>query len=319
MGRNSTGFLAFVFLGLLAAAIDAAVFGAEKIQQQEPAAPATPGREARVRGAAILAAGVEAAGGATLSKVESMQLTTRRQTYIVRGIVETDVSSFPEAGGPVRVPGRRQGPVESELELWVVYPAQMRSEESIVSSFVTGGYAPSGSGPITPMQAAETKVFASAEGYDGTAGWWKTPKGTVALPLDEAARLRIDLVGALGLYRRATEGKIEADFADEEEVQGRKVLGVEWRGPLGTKRYFDPQTHLLVGMKCHEVTAEGAFDFLELWSDYRRASLKSGGKEEAIQFPFTSVTYRDGKKYFEEKVKKLKLNARVNAKIFAKP
>ena len=300
MSYAVTGFLRAALLALLAATIGSAFLRTqEKPQQdaQKPEPAAAPANEARERGTAILKAAIEATGSAALPKIESAELTTRKQTFTAHGTVDT------------------------ELEYRLAYPAQMRVDEWILLIWVKGGYySGPGSGPVTSRQTEEQRTFASTEGYDGAAGWLKTPKGTTDFPLDDAARLRIDLVGALGLCRNAAEGKLEAKFVSEEEVQGRKALGVQLGTSTGNIRlYVDPESHLLVGVRSREVTADGTFDTLHTWSDYRRVIFKSVGKEEAIRVPFTWVRYRDDKKYSEEKVKKLKVNTQPNPKVFARP
>ncbi len=318
MKNRSKGLFSSVLLVLLAATSGAAVCGAQAPPQQ-----AEQESEARQRGAAIAAAAGEAAGGATLAKVESVELTFQRRIYGLRGVVEEDIGSFPTSTGRIQVPSAAaSGPIETELLAWLVYPGRMRLEETIVQPWVTGGYSPygGGGGPVTPTQATEKRTFYSAEGYDGDSGWLKTQTGTRDLPFNDYVNVRMDQFGGLGICRQAAAGKLEAEFVGEEQVEGHKALAVKWILPRGTvKLYFDPQTHLLVGTTRQEQGPEGTFDVLQTWGDYRRVSFKSGDKKEEIQFPYASVTYRNGKKYIEEKVKKIKLNTQPNPKIFSRP
>ncbi len=268
MTVRSKGFFVSVFLALLGTG-GFAVWGT----------PAQPQQDARQRGAAIAAAAAEAAGGAALTKVESVELTIRRQFYLSQKTFET------------------------EVQLWIVYPTRMRIDESIAAAALD-----------------QKATFASAEGYDGDSGWLKTQKSTTDLPFDDWAQLRMDLFGGLGVFRQAALGKLEAEFAGEDEVQGHKALAVEWiRSHGGMKLYFDSQSHLLMGTGRREHSNEGTFDILQTWSDYKPVAFKSGENREEIRFPFTSDTYRNGKKYIEEKVKKIRLNSQPDLKIFAKP
>ncbi len=307
MSHRASRFVGTALVVLLAAASGAAL----GVAQETP----PPAVDARERGKALLAAAADAAGKSVLEKIESLEMTVRRKTFSAHGLYD------------------------SELQTSLVYPAQMRIEESVVQTWVKGGYAPSGSGPITPAQREENRIFAAAEGYDGTAGWYKSRKDkwgdidlrtagslesyaavTRDLPLDDAARIRIDLVGGIGLCRRAAQGKLEGTFVGEEDLLGHKVLAVQLaKVPGQVIVYLDPATHLLAGLRFLEASPDGQFDALEVWGDYKRVSFKSGGKEEAVQFPFLLTKYRNRQQYFEEKVKKLKLNTRPNPKIFAKP
>jgi hypothetical protein len=275
-------------------------------------------QEAQQKAASMLTAAAEAAGGSSLTRVDSLELNTRRVAFLS---------------------GHNQG--QSDVDVRLAYPSQMRLEVKLLESQTTGGYGgsgmPGGTGPVTPMSTSEHPVFTFLEGCDGTTWWRKTPSSVEDRQFAKSTQLRIDLVGALGLYRSAAAGKLEAKFVGEQQVQGRQVhVAVLSDGT--TKLYFDPQIHLLAGVSYSGAGAEGTFDafrwwadFVKItfetggreqtvwWGDYRRAKFKVEGKEEAIQFPYLWTSYLEGTKVLEEKVTSLKINAKHNPKLFAKP
>lgn len=276
------------------------------------------GQEAQQKAAAILASAVEAAGGSAVAKVEGMELNTRRVAFLS---------------------GNSRG--QSETDMRLIYPAQMRLEVKVMEAQTMGGYGGSGvpgsSGPVTPMHVTEHAGFAYVEGCDGTSWWRKMPKRADERPMDEGTQRRIERVGALGLYRRAAEGKLEAKFIGEQQIQGRQMQIVALSDG-DTKLYFDPQIHLLAGVSHTRTSEEETFDAFHWWTDilkvtvqgagreqtvwwseYRRVKFKADGKEETIQFPYLWTSAIDGQKFMEERVTSLKVNAKQNPKIFAKP
>jgi len=304
MNRSISGFFWGACISLLVVLTVRTLFGAGRETEQE----------AQQRGATILAAAAEAAGGGALAKVESLELNTRREAHFA---------------------GHSRG--QSDVDLRLIYPLQMRLEVKVMETQTVGGYASSGSGPITSIRPTEHSVFAYAEGSDGNIWWRKTPQNIEERPADNGMQLRVDLVGALGLYRRAAEGKLQAKFSGELQFQGRPVQ-VLVISEGGTRLYLDPQTHLLVGAAYPVTTGEGIFDAFRWWADfmkvsfqsggqeqsiwwsqYRRVKFKSGGKEEAVQFPYLWTSHLDGTRFLEEKVVSLKVNGKQNPKIFARP
>ncbi len=267
------------------------------------------------KAAEILKAALEAAGGGSFAKIESMEMTTRREAFMQ---------------------GNNRGQSDGDIRL--IYPQQMWMQVNVVEAQTVGGgaFSPSG-GPVTPMQPTEHTVFGVAEGCDGALWWRKTPGSMLDRPFSKAMQLRIDLVGALGIYKAAAEGKLDTKYVADGEIEGHKVQVLALNG-TDVKFYFDPQTHLLAGASYPGSIGDGTFDayhwwaeFMKItfspsgveqivwWSDYKRSKFKVDGKEEAIQFPMTWTTTSAGSKFLQEKVKSLKLNSKVNAKLFAKP
>jgi len=131
------------------------------------------------------------------------------------------------------------------------------------------------------------------------------------LPAAEFER-NLLLIGGLGVVRQALSGKLAAAFRGEEEVEGRKLFVAEWNSGAGkVKLYFDPESKRLAGARYRITSPQGSFEALQLWSDFREV--------EGIQYPFHTVTYRDGAKFSEQTVQELKLNTRPDAAVFAKP
>jgi hypothetical protein len=118
--------------------------------------------------------------------------------------------------------------------------------------------------------------------------------------------------GGWGIYQQALAGKITGQAIGEEEIAGKKTLGVAITGPFGAvKLYFDPTTHLLAAARYQSVSDHGSSDNEQHWSDYRNV--------EGRQFAFATDTYRDGAKLFESTVQAVQINPKVDEALFAKP
>lgn len=118
--------------------------------------------------------------------------------------------------------------------------------------------------------------------------------------------------GGWGLYQQVLAGKMEGQYIGEEEIDGKKTLGVAVKAPFGSiKLYFDPESHLLAVAKYQSRTGQGAIDSEQHWSDYRAV--------EGRQFAFTTVTYRDGAKFSESTIQDVTINPKIDASTFANP
>jgi hypothetical protein len=118
--------------------------------------------------------------------------------------------------------------------------------------------------------------------------------------------------GGWGLYQQALAGKITGQAIGEEEIGGKKMLGVAINGAFGAvKLYFDPTTHLLAAARYPSATDHGPSDNEQHWSDYRNV--------EGRQFAFATDTYRDGAKLFESTVQAVQINPKVDEALFAQP
>ena len=129
---------------------------------------------------------------------------------------------------------------------------------------------------------------------DGNSSWLKFPDGVhdTTNMIDEFKRGITLFGGGWGLYQQALAGKITGQAIGEEEIAGKKTLGVAVSGSFGAvKLYFDPTTHLLAAARYQSATDHGLSDNEQHWSDYRNV--------EGRQFAFATDTYRDGAKLFE--------------------
>ena len=149
---------------------------------------------------------------------------------------------------------------------------------------------------------------------DGTSSWLKFPDGIhdTTNMIDEFKRGISLFGGGWGIYRQALAGKITGQAIGEEEIGGKKTLGVAVEGSFGAvKLYFDPATHLLAAARYQSVTDHGPSDNEQHWSDYRNV--------EGRQFAFATDTYRDTAKLFESTVQSVQINPKVDEALFAKP
>ncbi len=149
---------------------------------------------------------------------------------------------------------------------------------------------------------------------DGTSSWLKFPDG-IRDTTDMIAEFKRGITlfgGGWGLYQQALAGKITGQAIGEEEIGGKKLLGVAINGAFGAVRlYFDPTTHLLAAARYQSATDHGPSDNEQHWSDYRDV--------EGRQFAFATDTYRDGAKLFESTVQSVKVNPKLDDALFAKP
>ena len=149
---------------------------------------------------------------------------------------------------------------------------------------------------------------------DGTSSWLKFPDG-VHETTDMIGEFKRGITlfgGGWGIYQQALAGKITSQAIGEEEIAGKKTLGVAITGPFGAvKLYFDPTTHLLAAARYQSVSDHGSSDNEQHWSDYRNV--------EGRQFAFATDTYRDGAKLFESTVQAVQINPKVDEALFAKP
>jgi len=149
---------------------------------------------------------------------------------------------------------------------------------------------------------------------DGTSSWLKFPDGihdTTGM-IAEFKRGIILFGGGWGLSQQALAGKISGQAIGEEEIGGKKLLGVAVSGEFGAvKLYFDPTTHLLAAARYQSATDHGASDNEQHWNDYRTV--------EGRQFSFATDTYRDGAKLFESTVQTVRINPKLDDALFAKP
>ena len=149
---------------------------------------------------------------------------------------------------------------------------------------------------------------------DGTSSWLQFSQGVrdTTPMVAEFKRGILLFGGGWGLYRQVLEGKITGQAIGEEEIEGKRTLGVAIEGPFGAvKLYFDPESHLLAAARFESAGPRGMSDNEQRWSDYRKLGART--------FAYSTVTYRDGAKLFESTVQDVQLNPHIDESLFAKP
>jgi hypothetical protein len=182
-----------------------------------------------------------------------------------------------------------QGPMDLKIKLTIMFPDHLRND-------------------------AELPVGTITQGFDGKAAWVLAPQGLMDLPEDFNPELwrGIALTGGWGLYQSALDGKITAQYLDDEDFDGKKTNAVLWSGPSGPIRlYFDATTHLLIGAHFRSITPQGDVEADQHWSDFRAV--------EGLQYPFRNQVDHDGKKFTETTVSDVKINTSPDPGIFARP
>ncbi len=118
--------------------------------------------------------------------------------------------------------------------------------------------------------------------------------------------------GGWGLYQQVLAGKITGQAIGEEEIGGKKTLGVAVSGPFGAvKLYFDSTTHLLAAARYQSASDHGPSDNEQHWSDYRTV--------EGRQFAYATDTVRDGVQLFDSTIQSVQINPKVDDALFVKP
>src|SRR5713101_2063788 len=149
---------------------------------------------------------------------------------------------------------------------------------------------------------------------DGKSAWVRDPNHTadVSYVLGEFERGLSLFGGGWGVYRQVLAGKLSGHAIGEEEIGGKKTIGVAVEAPFGAiKLYFDPATHLLAAARYQSVRQHGFVDNEQQWSDYRTV--------DGRQFAFSTVIYRDGTKFVESTIQEVNLNPKLEDSLFATP
>jgi len=152
------------------------------------------------------------------------------------------------------------------------------------------------------------------QGYDGKTAWVQMAGQAQELPaaMNEEMERSIITSGAIGLMRLALDGQAEVGAAGEAEVNGKMADVVLWkRGTLEIQLSLDAKTHLLSKLAFRGMTPQGETDIEVITSDHRDA----GG----VKVPFKVTGLQGGQQYLQLTVTDVKLNAGLEAGMFAKP
>jgi zinc protease len=149
---------------------------------------------------------------------------------------------------------------------------------------------------------------------DGKSAWVQYPDHTTdaSYVLGEFERGLSLFGGGWGVYRQVLAGRLSGHIIGEEEIAGKKAVGVAVEAPFGAiKLFFDPATHLLLAARYQSARQHGFVDNEQQWSDYRAV--------DGRQFAFSTVIYRDGKKFVESTIQEINLNPKLEDSLFAMP
>jgi hypothetical protein len=149
---------------------------------------------------------------------------------------------------------------------------------------------------------------------DGASSWIKFPDSVrdTTDVISEFKRGILLFGGGWGLYRQVLDGKLNGAAIDGEDIDGHKTQGVALDGDFGSlKLYFEATTHLLVAARYDSSAEQGVNHNEQRWSDYK--SLNGG------QFGYSTVTFRNGVKFFESSIDNVTVNPKVDPALFVKP
>ena len=181
------------------------------------------------------------------------------------------------------------GDLATEIHMQLAYPNSLRVDSKLPAGNMT-------------------------QGFDGNTGWVSSAQGTQRVPPafnSEFAR-GVALSGGLGVLRLALAGQVDAQLIGEEDVQGKKLTALAWAAPFGeVKLYLDPANQLITAARYLSNTPQGQVDSIQVWNDFRAV--------DGIQYPFHSVTFRNGTRYSEITVEEVKLNTKLDPSVFNVP
>jgi hypothetical protein len=149
---------------------------------------------------------------------------------------------------------------------------------------------------------------------DGNSAWFQFPSQTrdASQMIGEFERGMALFGRGWGFDRQVLAGTVSGQSIGEEEMSGKKTLGVAVQGPFGSvKLYFDASTHLLFVARYESSGPRGASDSEQRWSDDRTV--------DGRQFAFSSVIDRDGAKFAESTIQELNPNPKGDDSLFTKP
>jgi hypothetical protein len=152
---------------------------------------------------------------------------------------------------------------------------------------------------------------------NGTTSWLKFPN-SVRDTSDVTSEFKRGIAffgGGWGFYRQVLDGKIQGSAIDGADIDGHKTQGVAVDGDFGSlKLYFDATTHLLAAARFDTSAEQGVNHNEQRWSDYRPVDGVSGAL-----YAYTTVTYREGTKFFDSTTKSVTINPKVDPAVFVKP
>ena len=249
------------------------------LRRPKEAPPATP--ESLARGSAILLAAAEAAGGAALAGIESLEY-----------------SASEKFSGP-------RGELATKTKLIVVYPDHVRVKTTLPFGVVTqvsdGQTAwqatPQGAVTLPPNINGEFQRFIALLG-----GWGVLRQGL-------AGKIQAQFIGEEQIEDKKA---LAVDWVLSSAGEGQPA-------PERVRLYFDPETHLLIGARYRQPGPQGFADVLQVWSDFRPVQIPGKGSGAGLKFPYSIRTYRNAAKYSVIAVEELKLNTKPDPAIFTKP
>jgi hypothetical protein len=276
---------------LVAAALVIAAPLAAQIQPQKPAPALTPPQNSAPAPAPAAStapppttAPAPPATPASLAKGKSIVLAAAKAAGgdSLKNVKSVEVHVSGQANTP-------NGAMDLKLKLIVLFPDHLRND-------------------------AELPVGTITQGFDGKNGWILAPQGLMELPDDFIPEFYrgIALTGGWGLYQQALNGKVEAQYLDDEDYDGKKTSVVQWNAPSGpVKLYFDSTTHLMIGAHFRTITPQGDVQADQHWSDFRAV--------EGVQYPFHNQLDHDGQRFTDTTVSEVKINVNPDPAIFARP
>ena len=240
---------------------------------------ATP--ESLARGQELLAAAAQAAGGAAVSKVESLELNLK---------------------------GRAFGQLPIEVKVQLAFPSSIRVEIKTPASVVVQAYDGKTAWIQSPQHVLDLSGTLNAEVQRGIdlEGGFGVFRAALAGKLEAQALGEEEVEGkkVLAAVWNSAAGptKLYFDPATHRLV-GARYPQVTLQGTVGTLQWWDDfrAVPLALSAPRHD---EGS---------------STGGAAEGLQFPFRWLNFRDGAKFSETSVAEIKLNTKFDPALFSRP
>ena len=255
------------------------VLRADLHRAKEVVPPATP--ESLARGQALLAAAAQAAGGAAISKVESLELTLKGQAF---------------------------GQLPIEVKVQLAFPSSIRVEIKTPTSSLVQAYDGKTAWMQSPQRVMDLSAMLNAEVQRGVdlEGGFGVFRAALAGKLEAQALGEEEVEGKKVLaavwHSGAGPTKLYFDPATHRLV-GARYPQVTLQGTVGTLQWWDDFRAVPLAPR----------------PPRRDEGSLTEGAADGLQFPFRWLNFRDGTKFSETTVAEIKLNTKLDPALFSKP
>lgn len=150
--------------------------------------------------------------------------------------------------------------------------------------------------------------------YDGNSAWAMTPGGVQEFFGENATEFENALAGdPISVLRNFDQENYKVEFLEESSFQEQPVNIVMLRTNTGheIKLYIDLKNNMIIGKSFQSKAAGTTFSNEEIYSNFQ--------KFDTVQIPMKRILKRNNELFAEVEVKEVKINSKVDDKVFLKP